>query len=246
MKPEGVPTIMRGAPKRYNKLQGQNMKSKYMKVDKFIILILVIILAVTFSACGKDKGVRKYKETGTSGQIQNTGKPQGGMPQMGQSSEMGMGHMPRNHFKWNLPEGWAEMPNQSGMRLATFSVKVGNKEGICTVIPLQGEAGGLEANVSRWLDQVKSEGTKMPEDSLQKILDKQEKFFASNTFPSVLVDFTGVTPKSTDKTIIAGVISLETSSIFFKLMGEKELLEKNKGKLKSLCESFSLITGNNK
>ena len=142
------------------------------------------------------------------------------------------------HFQWDTPEGWNENRASSGFRLAAFTVKSGDIESICTIIPLQGEAGGLKANVTRWLGQMT--GAMRPnENTVEKLLKAQETFLTKGQFPAVLIDFTPVTPGPTDKSILAGVLTVQGNSIFIKMTGQKSHLIENKAKFKALCQSFS-------
>jgi len=204
-----------------------------------LITVLLPALFVVFTACGGEKEVRKYQEeqpTPKPGKLSMSSPHTGGMP--GSNPAM------QPHFKWDVPTGWTEEPKTGGMRLATFSIKTGGKTAECTMIPLSGDAGGLQANVERWLDQVKSTGTAIPDkvnaDTLMK--NHLEKFLTKAQFPGELVDFTPVTPKPTDQTFIVAVIPIEGASVFVKLMGEKSILAENKGKFKALCESFAFNT----
>jgi hypothetical protein len=54
---------------------------------------------------------------------------------------------------WRLPEGWAEAESASSMRLASFRPG-GDPELDAYVVLLPGAAGGVKANLDRWLGQV--------------------------------------------------------------------------------------------
>jgi len=211
------------------------MKKKYpvKKLHEIIGFVAIVVCTIAFISCGKNSEVRKYKEKNTSPStptLPNTEvKPSAG----------------HSHFHWETPEGWVEDPSASGLRLATFLIKSENKESICTIIPLQGEAGGLEPNISRWLDQINSNaGVDMDENTkaknLQKLLDARENFRANDRFDAVILDFTPVTPNPSDLSIIVSIIKVGDNNIFIKMSGEKSHLEKNKKKFKTFCRSFSL------
>jgi hypothetical protein len=204
------------------------MKLFKMRLVFFYLLLLTLIAAVS---CGDSGKVRKYKEKAP---------PAAKTPQpMQKSPAPGAGSMPAHaHFQWNTPEGWNENRASSGLRLAAFTIKSGDKESICTIIPLKGEAGGLKANVTRWLGQIT--GTMKPnENTVEKLLTAQEKFLSKGQFPVVLIDFTPVAVNPTDKSILAGVLTVQGNSIFIKMTGQKSHLIENKAKFKALCQSFS-------
>ena len=200
------------------------MKSK--RVSTILSLALTMSLLFVVS-CGKGETVRKYKEKET-------------VPASRPKTTPGAGTA-HAQFQWKTPEGWIEDKTSSGFRLAAFTIKSQNNEStaLCTIVPLQGEAGGLKANIERWLGQI-SEETVPPADAVERLLKAQEKFLTVGQFPGVLIDFTDLTIKPTDKSILAAVISVNGNSIFIKMTGEKSLLSDNREKFKALCQSFTL------
>jgi len=202
------------------------MRSRRANTTLSLALTLALLLVVS---CGKGEKVRKYKE-----------KEKETAPASGTMTTPGAG-LAHPHFQWKTPEGWSEDKTSSGFRLAAFTIESKNNEAkaLCTIVPLQGEAGGLKANVERWLGQISVE-TAPPAGTVDKLMQAQEKFLAGGQFPAALIDFTAVTPKPTDVSILVTVISINGNSIFIKITGEKSLLSENKEKFKALCQSFTL------
>lgn len=198
-------------------------------------LFLLLTVLLLFSACDKGSKVRKYKEKQpAAAQVPQKNTAEKTTPTPGTTTTPEPAH---THFQWDTPEGWKEERKASGFRLATFTIPSETKESICTVIPLQGEAGGLEANVTRWLGQATG---KTPDiTTVNELLKDREKFLTKGQFPAVLIDFTPVTPNPTDKSILAAVITIHGNSVFVKMTGEKAHLVQNKEKFKTLCQSFS-------
>ncbi len=205
------------------------MKLFKMRLVLFYLLLVALIAAVS---CGDSGKVRKYKEKVSPAAATQQDKQESTAP--------AAGTMPAHaHFQWDSPEGWIENRASSGFRLAAFTVKSGDMQSICTIIPLQGEAGGVKANVTRWLGQITD--TMAPdENTVEKLLKAQEKFLTKGQFPAVLIDFTPVTPNPTDTSILAGILTVQGNSIFIKMTGQKSHLIENKAKFKALCQSFSL------
>lgn len=187
------------------------MKTRRLIAILTFALTLTLLLAVS---CGQGETVRKYKE---------------------KEKETAA-----THFQWQTPEGWSEDGAASGFRLAAFTIKSQNSQStaLCTIVPLQGEAGGLRANIERWLGQIN--GGTLPADAVERLLKGQENFLTAGQFPAVLIDFTALTINPRDKSILAAVISVSGNSIFIKMTGEKFLLMENKEKFKALCQSFTL------
>lgn len=225
-----------------------------MKSRATVLFISVLaILAVFFTISCSDSGkVRKYKEKAPAAvEKQQKTSPHGSMG-IPKSSDMmpgmGMGKA-KAHFKWDTPEGWEENKTGSGFRLASFTVKSGEAAANCTIIPLAGNAGGLEANVSRWLGQVTSKAGHMDPmlaegdaATVKKLLEQQEKFVTKAQFQGVMIDFTPVTAMDTDNSILVSMIAVSGSTVFVKMTGPKSVLVANKAKFKSLCQSFNMGT----
>jgi hypothetical protein len=208
------------------------MKIK-LKVEN-IFLFLAMMLMLMGLSCDNSSNIRKYKER--SPNVKSV-TPKPSMPATHQPAAPA-GQARSVHFQWEIPEGWNENRAASGMRLAAFTIKSNNKESICTIIPLRGEAGGLKANVTRWLGQITT--TMQPSShTVETLLKSREKFLTKGQFPAVLIDYTPVTPLPSDKSILVSVITVKGSSIFIKMMGEKSHLMENKKKFKALCQSFT-------
>lgn len=213
------------------------MKLSKTKTVLYWLLPVLLIVAI---ACGDSGNVRKYKEKNPPAEKAQETMPGSGA--MGTVPAHGTATMPpHSHFQWDTPAGWVEKRETSGFRIASFSVKTGDKETICTIIPLQGEAGGLKANVSRWLGQITN--SMEPDDAtVEKLLASQDKFLTKGQFPAVLIDLTTVTPNPTDNSILATIANIQGNSVFIKMSGEKSILSENKEKFKSLCMSLRFAT----
>lgn len=228
------------------------MKIREFKLRKPVLLLLmvpaIIFLAVSCDSSGK---VRKYKEKSTPAPVETAQSPHGDMstgtgtpPAGGQT--MAASHGAKPHFTWDTPEGWEDAKKTSSFRLATFTTGDPGQTATCTIIPLAGDAGGVKANVGRWLGQVATGGgddamamtLKPDEAKVKQIMDGAQKFLAKGNFPAIMFDFTPVTVKDDDASILAAVVTVDGSSIFFKMTGPKALLVKNRDKFTTLCKSL--------
>ncbi|MCP5048191.1 MAG: hypothetical protein GY940_13550 [bacterium] len=230
-------------------MMNQSKQPIPMSVIFLVSLVLVLFTAVS---CGKSGEVRKYKEKAAP--VEAQGKdPHGNMkmPNPGGGTGVTPDHgQGKPHFQWDTPEGWDEKRASSGIRLATFTVKSGDLTSECTIIPLSGDAGGLKANVARWLGQMTSgANASAPMMSSQgdpavveQLMKNQEQFLTKGQFAAVLIDYTAVTAKDTDSSILASAITMDTSTVFIKMVGPKSLLVANKAKFKALCQSFNMGT----
>jgi hypothetical protein len=230
-----------------NKSKKRLIMIKSKRQVKIFTFPLVLLVSVVFTvvSCGDGGKVRKYKEKGATAKTESK-SPHGTMkvptpaPQAPTRKAMA-------HFKWETPEGWIETKASSSMRLATFTVKSGDRSSVCTIIPLQGTAGGVKANVSRWLGQVTAQSghtdpmlAEGDPAEVQNLLKSQEKFLTKAKFPAVFFDFTGVTQDDAAPSILATMITVGGSTVFIKMTGPKAILVENKAKFVALCKSFDM------
>ncbi len=185
------------------------------KMKKLLVFSSMLLLLFCI-CCDKGPEVRKYKKKESSQAV--SGQAQ---------------------FLWDTPQGWDEIRTTTGMRLTAFSIKSQYRESQCTIIPLKGAAGGIRANVIRWLEQINAK-MEPGSDELEKFLATGEDFRTKGDFPAVLYDFTGMTHGPEEQSILVTIITFRESSIFIKMTGKKSQLVINRKKFKSLSQSFRL------
>lgn len=129
-------------------------------------------------------------------------------------------------LEWSIPEGWELSPQKKAMRLATFLVKADKSLNI-SVSKFPGNVGGELANVNRWRGQVGLEPVKA--EDLQKGLEVIE----SKVGKAKLVDIS-----NGGKQMLAVIFPYEKSTYFFKLMGAKDAVGKQKENMIKLIKSL--------
>lgn len=214
---------------------------------KLVIGFLLMWVMAINMGCNKGEEIRKYKEmkhtSPSANQETHNGMTTPAIPLENTQKTI------EEHFTWQTPMDWQEEKNTSSIRLATFTISSGENLATCTIVPFQGEAGGLKANISRWLGQLTGNNNHMDAmltegdpAKVEELLNKTEPFQTIGKLPAQLVDFTKVTENAGDPSILATVIKVGDSSIFIKLTGPKHVLVANKTKFKSLCASFAIKT----
>ncbi|MCK4762742.1 MAG: hypothetical protein KAW12_11150 [Candidatus Aminicenantes bacterium] len=204
---------------------------RIVKYTKWLLCCLTVIIAALFFSCGENGKVRKYKRDDST-------KP----AVTSAHTQMKKTLPARSKYSWDTPQDWKQEQNTSSFRVATFSIEAGQEKSTCTIIPLKGAAGGLNANVARWLGQI---DISMEENKLEKFLAGSEKFKTESGLPVVAIDLTTVTAKPGDTSILAAVITLrdKDTTVFIKMTGKKSHLLENKEKFKALSRSLTLNTG---
>ena len=188
------------------------------------IIFISFLIFFVFKNCENNSKVRNYKEKISDDKIDSKVQIKGEDRQF-------------EVLEWKIPDGWIEKKG-SGFRLATFSIQSSEKEATCTIIPLRGDGGGLKPNVLRWLNQL---GIGMDSgDELNRFISKQKKFKTSGNLSALFVDFTPLTHLKSDISMFVSVVSLQDTTVFVKMRGEKSFLIKNRDKFVSLCRSLKI------
>ncbi len=198
------------------------MRSKY----SLPVILLIIIFSIFSISCSKKDEVRSFKEEITDKKPVVDSHGHG----------MNVPGATETNIKWDTPEGWISIKTESKLRLATYSIKAGDKEAICTIIPLSGDAGGLKANVQMWLASIAEK--ELSESEVDNFISKQKKFKTRSNNDGIFIDFTDVTGKEFDLSIAVSIINFPGKTLFVKLNGDKEVVRKNIDKIFKLSKSI--------
>jgi hypothetical protein len=141
-------------------------------------------------------------------------------------------------WRWKKPETWTQEKG-TAMRAATFRIPGGKKEAECTIIPLAGEAGGIRANIKRWLDQLAL--PPMAEKDLERFLDASEKWTSADGWPALAFDFTTLEPSDSASVPISGMAAMIRTpgeTVFIKMTGDRDRIIENRERFLALCRSI--------
>lgn len=119
---------------------------------------------------------------------------------------------------WQAPPAWQELPGD-GIRLAAFRLEQGGDRETTpvetTVVMLGGAAGGVEANVARWLEQL---GLRLAGDELAQFLAAGEPVATRGGLRLTVYDFTALTAPDGDSMMVAVGPALD-QTLFVKMSG---------------------------
>lgn len=128
------------------------------------------------------------------------------------------------------------------MRMAAFGVTHEGEAASCTLISLSGAAGGLEANVRRWMGQLDLPAP--GPDELKTFLAGQKKLSTASGLELLLVDLTQLgDPSESTPSILAAVIDVNSSTLFLKLNGSKKLIAAGREAFLELGRSIAMDQG---
>lgn len=141
-------------------------------------------------------------------------------------------------FSAVLPEGWVPDEQLGTFRVASLSVKNGDNMAQITVIPLGGAAGGDSANVNRWRSQI---GLQPQSDAQITATLKQVAIFGGEG------KWVHIEPDEGGKqAILAAMVMHQGRNWFFKMTGDKGLVESQKDAFMQFVKSAKLdSTGGN-
>lgn len=149
---------------------------------------------------------------------------------------------------WKLPEGWMPKDSANAMRIGSFAAmdpelahtgEIDPGAVDVSVVQLGGTAGGLEANIRRWMGQV---GLKSPEDGLSGFLAKAQRFRTATGQEGVFIDLTDQLSGdlTQSKTIYGAIVQTEEYTVFVKAMGEFEKVIRQKPAVAAFCKSLRI------
>jgi hypothetical protein len=184
-----------------------------MRMHRFIPFVCLLLLAGAGSACRKAPATRAYDEPAA------TPAPAPAAPVQA---------------VWTTPAGWREEKG-SLMRLASFTP--GNGSGLCTLIPLEGEAGGRTANVRRWMAQLGLPA--MADAELERFMSAQQELRTVGDWPAWIVDFIPLARAAKKpQAMLSAIVSAGEFTIFAKFTGSPALLRANRDRFLELCRSL--------
>jgi len=138
-------------------------------------------------------------------------------------------------FGWETPEGWVQGPPRR-MRLVTFAPG-GSEQATCYVAILAGRAGGVTANLNRWREQMGQKALTTAEiDDLPRLVVLGK--------PSSMVEIGGelddkeAGAQQNTAGMLGLVCELEDRTLFVKMTGPRELVQKEKEHFKEFCLSL--------
>ena len=144
-----------------------------------------------------------------------------------------------NFLTWEVPAGWIEQKG-TGLRLATFVPENKVERFECSIVSLGGDAGGLKANVIRWMNQMKM--AVLADEALDQFLSRQEQINLGRDLKVQVIDFASLQEEMPmdAPSMLAAVIETGEKVFFIKLTGSKEVVIKNREYFKALCRSMKL------
>lgn len=191
---------------------------------------------LSLAACQRDT-ITTYtipKEPGTPAVTAPLGMETGGLPEghppvggEGMTAENASAQgvspaaRPQGRVTWTTPSGWREKPG-SGFRYVSFDVPGrSGAVGDMSVVVLDGDGGGILANINRWRDQIG-----LPPLS-EESLPRESRHFHIGNLHLTMINHLGTAAAETGKSkkrVLAAIAPVGDRVWFFKLVGEDSLV----------------------
>jgi hypothetical protein len=188
-------------------------------------VVVCLTLVVALAACEKNSEIRVYRVSKAPLE-ESASQQQDAMPTNTAAPRMPGGLAPTAETAVATPPNWEPQP-LSQMRQASFLVN-GDNGAVADIsfVSLGTAAGNVLDNVNRWLDQLGQ-----PPITEQKLSDVAQRLRTS-LGDVIIVDIAGL-PKDADPArdgrIIAAIATTGGSTLFFKMRGNADLTEAQKG-----------------
>ena len=208
-------------------------KGERMKVREFFkfakaggqLVICSVLVAALLVSCDKNSEIKVYRVSKAPLE-ESAPQQQDGMPTNTAAPRMPGGLPPTAETAVTTPPNWEAQP-LSQMRQASFLVK-GDNGAVADVsfVSLGSAAGNVLENVNRWLGQLGQ-----PPITEQKLGEMAQRLHTS-LGDVTIVDLAGLPDNADparDGRIIAAMTTTANSTLFFKMRGNAELSEAQKG-----------------
>lgn len=207
-------------------------------------LLVISICSLIFISCGKKEEVPYTTGLPSNHPPVNAGT----MLQQSQTTAPVVedGWIKFGSLTGKLPEGWTSRPPASPMRAAEITLnKVENdpEDGLMVAFYFGPDAGGIEPNIDRWVNQFES-----PDGSLLKEKLLREEFIV-NEMRVILVHFTGIqreiampgaptTPRMENWMNMSAIVVTPEGPWFLKGTGPVKTMEMHKENFKTFLNSL--------
>src|SRR5947207_16029672 len=205
-------------------LSGKPQQSKWVG-SKAVVVCITVFSVLT--ACEKNSEIKVYRVS--KAPLEESGpQQQDAVPTNTAAPRMPGGLAPTAETAVTIPPNWEAQP-LSQMRQASFLVK-GDNGAVADIsfVSLGSAAGNVLENVNRWLGQISQ-----PPITEQKLGEMAQRLHTS-LGDVTIVDLAGLADNAdpaSDYRIVAAMVTTANATLFFKMRGNADLAEAQKGDL---------------
>lgn len=214
-------------------------------INKIVgIPTVAAMLALSLTACSSSDTPKTETENTQQQSTQQTQTPSQMMPQ---NPHAGAAVTTVAGIDWTVPDGWAAA-GEKPMRVATYLIDPADPKAECVVYYFgAGQGGAVDANISRWINQVKQ-----PDGSSSEAKAKRGTV-ASECCEITTVEVDGTylfsagpmmqtQEERPDYVLVGGIAPGPQGNVFFKMTGPKANAEKSMAQFMELLKSIKKST----
>jgi hypothetical protein len=149
---------------------------------------------------------------------------------------------------WNAPEEWVKKDSGGAMRVGSWLVpepslahtgEMDPQAVDVSVVQLAGDAGGMQANIMRWMGQV---GLISSPQEMEEMIKAAQKFKTKSGQSGIYVDLTSKLSGdiTQSKSIFGAIIATGGYTVFIKAMGERGRVVAEIPRIKTFCRSLAI------
>lgn len=198
------------------------MGSSRSRIACRLAITLAALLLLTV-ACNRAVEIRSYQE------VTVAPTPVGVLFDSTGAEVRGERSQDAGEWRWVTPSEWSDLPGD-GLRLARFGIPGGGES---TVVVLSGDAGGVEANVRRWLKQL---GLELPQSGFQKLIDEAVRIHSN--FDFTFFDFTPLVRSPSDIAFLTAIATVDGQTMFVKAEAQNAVLTEQREAFIGLLRSL--------
>lgn len=198
-------------------------------------LLASIISAMIIGCSGGDTPQQREQ----SQQMQRSG----GEMQMDVHASHGGGANSVAGIEWSVPEGWVSA-GEKPMRVATYFIDPTDGKADCAVFYFgSGQGGDVEANISRWINQVRQpdgsdSGAKAVRGTIESKCCEVATIEVTGTYLFSAGPMMQVQEERPDYLLLGGIVEAPEGNVFFKLAGPSAKAEEFRAAFTSLLKSI--------
>lgn len=150
------------------------------------------------------------------------------------------GAAPRNPLHWTTPEGWTEL-DPTNTRLINF--EIGDSEAECYLAALPGSAGGVEANVNRWRQQIGLEAYTAEEFQTLETREVLGQRAAYVAFDGTFTNTMSNEPPKENYRLVGAIFAVAEFTLFAKMVGEADVVRQHESNFDLFLSSLHSSAG---
>ncbi len=198
---------------------------KLSKALRYSALLTGSAFSIIGLGCSKQEHISQYEIAKEEARVTNPNRTPKQQPKMQANPGLLQQTQQFSTPEWTVPSGWIQQ-SASSMRKGSWLIEQGDRKAEISVLAFPGNVGGDVANINRWRTQIglASEDAEQLQKSLTSI--------KVDAYAGKLVSMTNA-----EESIIGAIIPVGQGTWFFKMSGDKAIVESQRDAFKQFLHS---------